>query len=912
VEAEAWKKVEELFWAAQAQPPDKCGEFLKLACADDFQILAEVQSLLDAARSANSFLEGSPVSSLPPDRRILSPGQTLQGFEVLELIGTGGMGEVYRARDLTLKREVAIKVLIRTGLQGDENARNSLIEEARAISALGHPHVVTLYSIEQAGDFAFLVMEYIDGETLSHRLRRGPMPFSQVLEMGIQVADALAVAHARGIVHRDIKPGNIMITSRGAAKVLDFGLSTYMAGLGVSALDTPLTGSASKVAGTLPYMSPEQVRGETLDGRSDVFSLAVVLYEAATASLPYGDPSVSSADAGYGTAPKEKQTRWSWRRCASVLCASCWKDLREIITARQRPSGVNPDIPSQFDVVLERALAKDREKRYSLVSEFVEALESLRSFVPSKAPRATDRNSHNFLVETSAWLKRHHYWRAAVFGTLLLIAFSSITLRHRFSTRVRANGIAAIAVLPFENLPGDASQEYLADGVTDGITADLGRLSALKVISSSAVIKYKRHREPLASIARALKVDGFVEGTLQRSGKNVRITARLIKPEMDRPIWSAKYEGDLSNAQTLHSNLARDIAKTIGIRLAPEQGAVESAATICPEAYDYYLRGKFLERRNRQANSFAAIDMLRRAIKADPSFGAAYSALASAYAHRSFFVSPQDGKLLEEEAYIASEKAASLAPNLAQTYLVRALLLWTPANHFPHERAAQQAQRAVNLNPNLEEAHSELAMIYNHIGLLDRALQEARTASAINPDSASSVFQIGHALLFQGHYEQALRVYRGMPDDDALPEAVGSDTAWALSFLGRGDEARKLIQRCLKGYPADPGGMLTGIEALLFAQAGDKRNARRAIAKASQKVDYGHFHHAAYWIACAYAQMKQVTEAVDWLQKASENGFPCYPLFLQDPNLNPLRRDARFIQYMDALRKQWEYFGGKL
>jgi eukaryotic-like serine/threonine-protein kinase len=325
VEANAWKKVEELFWAAQTQPREKYGEFLKLACPDDSKVLAEVQSLLDAAPSANSFLEGSPICCFLADGRILSPGQTLPGgFEILELIGMGGMGEVYRARDLTLKREVAIKLLIRSQSQGDENARNSLIEEARAVSALGHPHVVTLYSIEQAGGFAFLVMEHIDGETLSHRLRRGPMPFAQVLEIGIQVADALAVAHAKGIIHRDIKPGNIMINSRGVAKVLDFGLSTYTAGVGVSALETPLNERECKVAGTLPYMSPEQARRETLDGRSDIFSLAVVLYEAVTASLPYGDTRVLSADRSYGTAPNEKQTRWTWGRAASGLVAGYW------------------------------------------------------------------------------------------------------------------------------------------------------------------------------------------------------------------------------------------------------------------------------------------------------------------------------------------------------------------------------------------------------------------------------------------------------------------------------------------------------------------------------------------------------------------------------------------------------------
>ncbi|HSU61050.1 MAG TPA: serine/threonine-protein kinase [Bryobacteraceae bacterium] len=289
MQAEIWKRVEELFLAVKDQPPTKRPEYLKQACPDDAQIRAEVQSLLDAESSPNSFLNSAPISMLlhPP---VLAPGQDLGGFEILELIGKGGMGEVYRARDARLNREVAIKVLVHALWEGDERTRKRLMEEARAASALSHPNVVTVHAIQQAGGLSFLVMEYIDGETLSTRLRRGPMEFRQVVELGIQVADALAAAHARGMVHRDIKPGNIMITCRGAAKVLDFGLSKRTPGLSLATLDTTLTASLSSsgvIAGTLLFMSPEQACGEPLDGRSDIFSLGVVLYQAATGKLPY-------------------------------------------------------------------------------------------------------------------------------------------------------------------------------------------------------------------------------------------------------------------------------------------------------------------------------------------------------------------------------------------------------------------------------------------------------------------------------------------------------------------------------------------------------------------------------------------------------------------------------------------------
>ncbi|HSU61049.1 MAG TPA: tetratricopeptide repeat protein [Bryobacteraceae bacterium] len=336
------------------------------------------------------------------------------------------------------------------------------------------------------------------------------------------------------------------------------------------------------------------------------------------------------------------------------------------------------------------------------------------------------------------------------------------------------------------------------------------------------------------------------------------------------------------------------------------------AAHASSNAYDSYLRGTFLRlRHGKPADSLAAIDALKRATEADPSFAKAYAALALAYADRLFFVTPAERKSLEEEAYVAAEKAASLNPNLAEIYIARAHLLWTPANHFAHERAVQQARRAVALDPNSEEGHNELAQIYNHIGLLDRALQEARRAAVLDPSSTPPVFQIGHALLLQGEWEQALRVYRSIPEED-LPEVVASHMAWALFQLGRSDEATALIERYLRSYPADPGGMLTGMQALLFAAAGDEQHAQDAIAKASKKGDYGHFHHTAYWIANAYARMHRTRAAMHWLQETGDTGFPCYPLFLHDPNLNSLRGDSRFIQYMGGLRKQWEYYKGHL
>jgi len=356
--------------------------------------------------------------------------------------------------------------------------------------------------------------------------------------------------------------------------------------------------------------------------------------------------------------------------------------------------------------------------------------------------------------------------------------------------------------------------------------------------------------------------------------------------------------------------VTRDIVREIKIKLTPkEQEHVRSgtARAVDPEAYDHYLRGKFYLYRQNKADNETAIAALESAVTADPTFAAAHAELAQAYVWKLFLFAPEQQQLAEK-AFVSAEKALALDPNLAVAYLARGRLLWTPANHFPHEKAMREYRRALELDPNLDEARNQLALVYTHIGAFDEARQELERAVRTNPSNSMAQFRIGEALLFQREFEGALAELRRVPKD-VNPALVGHQIVWALFNLGRKDEASATLDQFLTEFPEDNRGLYTSLQAVLAASNGHNDVAEEKIQSAVRKgKGFGHFHHTAYHIACAYALMKKPEEAVHWLTVASEDGFPCYPLFDRDPNLDNLRQDARFIALMTDLRRQWEHF----
>ena len=500
-------------------------------------------------------------------------------------------------------------------------------------------------------------------------------------------------------------------------------------------------------------------------------------------------------------------------------------------------------------------------------------------------------------------------WSFVFVGLLLLVvavvAMNAGGLRDRLFGNHSPIRVQSLAVLPLRNVSGDAAQDYFADGITDAFINDLAKIDTLRVMSRASVIRYKDARNSPGEIGRDLKVDAVLAGSVARTGDRVRATLQLIHAPTGRSLWVADYDRDLRDLPKLQGEVRRDIAEKIGLKTPPRQDKA-NVPSVNAEVYDHYLRGQFYLYRQTREDNEAAIATLEQAVAKDPNFAAAYADLAQAYVWKIFLFAPGE-KQLEEKAFVAVEKALALDPDAAVAYLARGRLLWTPANHFPHDRAIMEYRKALSLNPSLDEARNQLALVYCHVGAFAEALQESQLALATNPNNNLAQFRIGQTLNFQGKYDEALSVLRTIRPD-ANPALVGHQMAWALFNLGKKEEALALLEQLLKDHPEDTGGVFTSIQAVLAASSAQDWVAEQKIKSAIEKgKGFGHFHHTAYQIACAYALLNKPEPAIKWLEAAAEDGFPCYPLFERDTNLDNLRQDARFVAFLAKLRLQWEH-----
>jgi TolB-like protein/tRNA A-37 threonylcarbamoyl transferase component Bud32 len=862
-------------------------------------------------------------------------GQTVGHYRILEKLGGGGMGVVYKAEDTKLRRFAALKFLPEE-LAKDRHALGRFQREARAASALNHPNICTIYEIGEHDGQPFIAMELLEGQALDELLGRGalrapadlspqagrqrmptapgspPLPTHQLLDLSMQIADALEAAHAKGIVHRDIKPANILVLGVGEtvrAKVLDFGLaklllSPFGAASGentaASSMETKWgfsTGS-SQVWGTVAYMSPEQARGEELDARTDLFSFGAVLYEMAA-----GRPAFSGAT-------------------TAVIHDAI---LNRAPTAVGR---LNPDLPPKLEEIINKALEKDREMRYQSASELrtdlkrlirdtdVGRAQAVALVTPPGAVGVVHPSAQSFQATgREPFLRRWRRW-ALSFGiatlalagiVALLVGLNVAHLRDHLLGRAATARIESLAVLPLANLSGDPQQEYFADGMTEELIATLGRLSPLRVISRTSVMRYKKTDKPLPQIAKELNVDALIEGSVLRAGDRVRITAQLIQGATDKHIWAESYERDLRDILALQAEVARAIAAEIKVQVAPqEQARLASQPPANPEAYVLYLQGKVLEGRATDPDNRAAINVLEHAVAIDPNFASAYAALGYAYSDRLWYWEAKDE--WKEKAATAVERALSLDPNLAEAHVSRAALLFSPAYGWQFEKAIQECKQALALDPNLAEGHDELSGIFEHVGLLDEALAEIRTATAINPLLPSGPFHTASVLFFGGQFQEALPYLRIRPS---------SIYALSLWELGRKQEAWALMRDLLEADPQEEKDVfLPGIHTLLMADAGQGKEAeerinRKVLKQAERLKPYGHFHHVANTVADIYAQLNKPEQAVAWLEETAATGFPCYPFFEHDHGLDPIRQNPRFVAFMQKLKPQWEYFKSK-
>jgi TolB-like protein/DNA-binding winged helix-turn-helix (wHTH) protein/tetratricopeptide (TPR) repeat protein len=503
-------------------------------------------------------------------------------------------------------------------------------------------------------------------------------------------------------------------------------------------------------------------------------------------------------------------------------------------------------------------------------------------------------------------LKKLGLWAASI-GIAAALILGLYFERARSVRGIAAMRIQSVTVMPLDNLSGDPSQEYFADGITDALTTYLAQMRGIRVISRTSAMHYKGTKKALPEIAKELGVDAVVEGSALRSGAFIHVNVQLIYVPEDSHIWAHSYEGATSNLAAMESEIANDLARRIGTTTPLESSkSLSRAVTLNPEAYDLYLRAEpYYGLQTREAND-QAIRLLEKSVEIDPQFAAAYAALAAAYGTRAIGVEINEPKWIEK-ASAAVGRALALDPNLAEGYVSRGYLLWSRANGWSHERAVSDYRHALELNPNLAEAHHQLANVYNHVGLLDKAGEEIKMAIALDPLNTGIRFRVGINLLYQGRYQESLVELRD--SEKFLPPFWAFQTSFALQHLGRQREAQEKIETLLRANPLDMGGSLTAMQALLAADAGDvplaERKIREAIAKGK---GYQHFHHITYAVASAYALLDRREEALQYLRLVADDGFPCYPLFEHDSNLDHLRNDPVFLSFLAEQKKQWEYF----
>jgi eukaryotic-like serine/threonine-protein kinase len=796
----------------------------------------------------------------------IAAGTKLGRYEIRSKIGEGGMGEVYLAQDTKLDRKVALKILP-AEVAADRSRMNRFVQEAKAAAALNHPNIAHIYEIGEHDGTNFIAMEFVEGGPLNAKILGRPLAVSEIVQLGTQLADALTEAHPKGITHRDIKPSNVMITPRGEAKLLDFGLAKVRRPIleeDSSDAPTQLKTAEGIVIGTVMYMSPEQALGQAVDHRSDIFSLGAVLYEMATGRLPFtGSTTTETID-------------------------------RIVHAQPDAISRLNYEAPAELERIIRKCLEKDQDRRYQSARELLVDLQNLKR----------DSVNESVTSEKSTTPRQKHVH----FGTLTAVALLLVVLtgvgiyllRHQ-AEPTEATAIDSIAVLPLVNASGDANMEYLSDGITESIINSLSQLPRLRVVPRVSVFRYKGREIDPQAVAREMGVRAVLTGKVVQFGDRLSIQTDLVDAEKNSQLWGAKYDRKLSDLLAVQDEIANEISNKLRLRLSgEEQQQLNKRFTKNAEAYQLYLKGRYYWKKYTRDGVEKSVQYFDQAIEKDPSYALAYSGLADAYVLLGAMYLPPKESF--PKAKTAAEKALAIDDTLAAGHIsMGAYKLFYEWDWAGAQREAQRAKelnaayaKAIEISTNYDDEHHFYCQALDTTGKPLESIAEMRRALELDPFSISMNMEMGWSFYIARDYDQAIAQCRKAIEMDPGFVASYACTAQAYEQKKMYTEAINDLKKARTLAGDDPG--LTMELAFAYALSGQKRQAQELLTElkdrsARQYID-------ATLIALVYTALGNKDQAFEWLEKAYDARSSWMTWLKVEPKFDPLRSDPRFAELM--------------